>query len=159
MSVGEKCERCGAVGQDRRTLWMACFYAMNELGMPFKCVGLHGVVLETTAERNMFGDLKFAEPKWEWEKDASTRSFFTLRVCKGCRAEWMTTIRDWFRAPAGSTARFNNDARDASTPVAELVALLETVRVEHEAIGQRITDSVATARAELERLQKECQRP
>jgi hypothetical protein len=31
----EKCQRCGEVGEDRRTLRMECFYAMEELGLPF----------------------------------------------------------------------------------------------------------------------------
>ena len=34
--MSEKCHRCGSVGEDRRTLWMACFYAMSELGIPFE---------------------------------------------------------------------------------------------------------------------------
>ena len=34
--VGEACQRCGEIGEDRRTLWMACFYAMGELGLPFE---------------------------------------------------------------------------------------------------------------------------
>lgn len=32
----EKCQRCGEDGEDRRTLWMACFYEMIELGLPFE---------------------------------------------------------------------------------------------------------------------------
>ncbi len=32
----EECQRCKEVGEDRRTLKMACFYEMDELGMPFK---------------------------------------------------------------------------------------------------------------------------
>jgi hypothetical protein len=31
----ERCMRCGEEGEDRRTLWMACFYEMKELGIPF----------------------------------------------------------------------------------------------------------------------------
>ena len=33
--MSEKCDRCGSVGSDRRTLLMRCFYAMEELGVPF----------------------------------------------------------------------------------------------------------------------------
>lgn len=66
----EKCVRCGDIGEDRRTLWMACFYAMEELGIPFVQV-----------------DVK------EYPK-----SFYTLRVCKACRADWMASIGDWFNS-------------------------------------------------------------
>lgn len=64
----ETCQRCGEKDEDRRTLWMACFYAMNELGLPF--------------EEN------------EVSKDHA--KFFTLRVCKDCRAAWMGAIKKWF---------------------------------------------------------------
>lgn len=32
----ECCDRCGEVGEDRRTLSLACFYDLTELGIPFK---------------------------------------------------------------------------------------------------------------------------
>ena len=59
----EKCQRCEEEGHDRRTLVMACFYQMSELGLPF-------------------------------EEDTEGR--YTLRVCKSCRADWMTAIKAWF---------------------------------------------------------------
>ena len=31
----EECVRCKEVDEDRRTLWMRCFYEMNELEVPF----------------------------------------------------------------------------------------------------------------------------
>lgn len=34
--MSETCQRCGDDGDDRRTLWMACLYEMNELGLPFE---------------------------------------------------------------------------------------------------------------------------
>ena len=37
----EICKRCGKVGQDRRTLQMACGYEMNEIGLPFVPLGIH----------------------------------------------------------------------------------------------------------------------
>jgi hypothetical protein len=70
----DKCVRCGAVGYDRRTLWHACLYEMDELGLPFKKVDL--------------GEGRFS------------RIFYTLYVCKGCRAEWMLAIKQWFNSPA-----------------------------------------------------------
>ena len=37
--MSEVCERCGCEGQDRRTIQMfACFYALEELPIPFKRV-------------------------------------------------------------------------------------------------------------------------
>lgn len=62
------CARCHEVDEDRRTLYMARFYNMSELGLPF--------IGDTTENKN----------------------FCTLRVCKQCRAEWMTAIKDWFHA-------------------------------------------------------------
>ena len=67
--MDETCQRCGAVGEDRRTLWMACFYEMRETGLPFE--------LQTVGDR----------------------TFYTLRVCKTCRAEWMDFLKLWFRTP------------------------------------------------------------
>ena len=64
---GEKCDCCGEYGRDRRTLWMGCGYDMNELNVPF-------------VEK----------------KDEGVSGFFTLRVCKHCRGNWMTAIKEWF---------------------------------------------------------------
>lgn len=62
----EICQRCSDKDYDHRTLWMACFYEMNELGLPFKQVKVEDLL------------------------------FYTLRVCKKCRAEWMGAIQSWF---------------------------------------------------------------
>lgn len=64
----ETCVRCKEADEDRRTLWMACFYEMNELGLPFI--------------------------REEIEKDKVR--FYTLRVCKDCRADWLGAIKKWF---------------------------------------------------------------
>jgi len=72
----EECVRCNEVDEDRRTLWMACFYQMNELELPF--------------EKQIITD-----------KEDRKHNFFTLRVCKRCRADWMEAIRDWFNTPIG----------------------------------------------------------
>jgi len=73
----ECCQRCGEAGEDRRSLWMACFYEMNELRIPFH----RSVVMD--------------------------ESFYTLRVCKGCRGDWLAAIKAWFesrpsRKPTGT---------------------------------------------------------
>jgi len=65
----ETCQRCKRSGEDRRTLWMACFYAMHEI------------------ERVPF-DHK--------EIEGNPNRFYTLRVCKSCRASWMQAIENWF---------------------------------------------------------------
>lgn len=65
--MSERCARCGEVGEDRRTLWMACLYAMEELPIPFE------------------------------ERDGGGHSYYTLCVCKACRADWMDAIRRWYQ--------------------------------------------------------------
>ena len=64
----ERCDRCKELGQDRRTLWMCCFYDMCEFDVPFE------------------------------EKEVGERPFYTLRVCKGCRGDWIMAIQEWFHA-------------------------------------------------------------
>lgn len=68
----EACQRCHEVDEDRRTLWMACFYEMDELKLPFT-----HEVLQTHIQDN-------------------GKKFYTLRVCKECRADWMGAIQSWF---------------------------------------------------------------
>lgn len=63
---------------------MACFYEMNELGLPFEKKSLNTSEVEPTG-----ADVEEAEQ--------STRTFYTLRVCKDCRATWMESIQAWFR--------------------------------------------------------------
>jgi hypothetical protein len=79
--MSEKCMRCNEEGEDRRTLWMACLYEMMELELPFE----REILIEEIV------------PDFSNKK----REFFTLRVCKDCRADWMKTIKSWFdRIPA-----------------------------------------------------------
>ncbi len=77
---GEKCQCCGEMGHDRRTLSMACGYAMNELNVPF-------------VEKDFENVPSFG------------KSFFTLKVCKDCRSRWMHTIEDWFKQGGASGER------------------------------------------------------
>lgn len=72
----ERCDRCRNEGSDRRSLWMACFYAMEELRVPFK----KSCLILSTNENGK----------------SATRDFYTLRVCKRCRADWMQAIQQWF---------------------------------------------------------------
>jgi len=110
----EKCDRCGEVDEDRRTLWMACFYKMEELGLPFKDAEVFDIdkkhLKRTKRRRIMISqsydmDKKGLGPKKRipYKEDIVTargrvqpRHLYTLRVCKDCRATWMNAIKDWF---------------------------------------------------------------
>jgi len=110
---GEACQRCGEVGEDRRTLWMACFYAMNELKLPFDQVRILGLATKKIGEEpsKHFSSHAskeanqnpswmipiFAEPKPS--EKPHPYHFFTLRVCKSCRSDWMSAIQTWFQPP------------------------------------------------------------
>ena len=109
--TGEKCVRCGDVGEDRRTLWMACFYAMQELHVPFEQVMLRGTrhkylgekVIRPAATREdgaVFPE--FSVPEYDetpTSAEPKDNAFYTLRVCKDCRSDWMATIKKWFNDP------------------------------------------------------------
>lgn len=99
--TGEKCARCGEVEEDRRTLWMSCFYQMDELNVPFDQISIYGenLKLKSFKLKPLFKDgptvkdFKFEKPKG---KQLDKRTFYTLRVCKDCRADWMDSIQKWF---------------------------------------------------------------
>ena len=95
--MSTKCEKCGSVGSDRRTLWMSCMYAMNELDVPFTEVSINGSLCEKVGEDTIAHDIKipkFAEPD---PSQARKYGFYTMKVCKRCRAEWMGAIEDWYK--------------------------------------------------------------
>jgi hypothetical protein len=96
---GEACARCGEVGEDRRTLWMACFYDMAELRVPFEQRQIMGVSTRQTGSVSSHG---WDRPVFaEQPADAKPHSnkFYTLRVCKDCRGDWMGAIAEWFQNP------------------------------------------------------------
>lgn len=104
---GERCVRCGEVGEDRRTLRMACFYAMDEMNVPFseeKVVGkVHARIgtkdlwLGDEADLRARGFRPHRVPEYSEEPTGNiTASFYNLRVCKDCRGSWMSAIEDWF---------------------------------------------------------------
>ena len=74
MPPPEKCVRCGRLGHDRRRLWMRCGYQMQELSVPFEEATIHDL------------------------DDGPPRFFYTLKVCKGCRGDWLASIESWFKA-------------------------------------------------------------
>jgi len=85
----EICQRCGEKDYDRRTLWMSCLYAMEELGLPFET---NNVVVRVDKA------LKANESP-EGKPIVTTGfipKFYTLTVCKECRADWMMVIKNWF---------------------------------------------------------------
>src|ERR1700689_245993 len=87
---GELCVRCGEAAEDRRTLWMACLYAMHELKeVPFQESAVIGHLAKIGVQHPT---PVYAKPGDE----VDTFKFYTLRVCKDCRADWMKAIRDWF---------------------------------------------------------------
>lgn len=71
----EECQRCHELDEERRTLKMACYYEMDELGLPFK---------HDTIQNTISGNLN---------------KFYSLRVCKSCRRDWMLAIKHWFNNP------------------------------------------------------------
>lgn len=107
--MSEKCQRCGEVGEDRRTLWMACFYEMSELSVPFKLSAIKGVYQEKVGTERL-ESLGKEVPVFETlpGEEEQQHRFYNLRVCKSCRADWMQAITDWFssqpekRQPTGT---------------------------------------------------------
>ena len=69
----EQCEKCLEYDEDRRTLRMECFYDMGELRIP----------LDKQSMKYIDHDDEVA--------------FYTIRVCKRCRADWMLSIQKWFQ--------------------------------------------------------------
>jgi len=108
--MSEKCDRCGEEGEDRRTLWMECFYAMDELSVPFgKRLVFHLVEEKEDVDVDLIkeavslplkdgGKINIAPPIIKVKDDVVPREMYTLRVCKSCRATWMSAIEAWFHA-------------------------------------------------------------
>jgi len=94
--MSDRCQRCDEDGQDRRTLWMACFYDMAELPIPWTQRQIHGTVARPTGTwKTIFQNLKV--PEFEEHKgEPGNHNFFTLTVCKECRADWIESIQKWF---------------------------------------------------------------
>lgn len=108
--MSEECDRCNSVGEDRRTLWMACFYEMSELGLPFlQEILFHADVtdLEKVSDPVVFeaksGErITLGSGTVKSKGELIPQKLFTLRVCKRCRGEWMQCLVDWFhKTPEG----------------------------------------------------------
>lgn len=140
----EKCDRCGVIGDDRRTLWMACLYEMRELGIPFELVSLRGSTVEHAVGKENVPPLgmldKFSTTYVD--PDSTRRVFYTMRVCKGCRSDWMRAIKEWYKSEPSTTSIYNNDSAPSPAMLSELVAALEKLRTDAIAIQQQINDTL-----------------
>ena len=104
---GEKCQRCGEVGEDRRTLRMDCFYAMEELKLPFESETWFDAPDTSKLKKAKdplslpLGDTKIniTAGSVTTEGELIPKDFYILRVCKTCRALWMSAIQRWFNEP------------------------------------------------------------
>lgn len=114
--MSETCDRCGSVGSDRRTLWMDCFYDMGELKIPFR----REVLLDAEPQslepasppvRTAVGDIVIDPGRVRCSGELTPQGFYTLRVCKRCRSEWMAAIKEWFGAAPGGKD-YDADERD-----------------------------------------------
>lgn len=104
--MSERCQRCGEIGEDRRTLWMSCFYAMEELGLPFEDKVLFQVPNDADIKPEKapvqipLGDgnhITLDPGTFKTESPLTPMRVYTLRVCKECRGEWMGAIEQWFK--------------------------------------------------------------
>lgn len=109
----DRCQRCGKdEDPDCRTLWHSCFYAMEELGVPFAQGKVVGKWHPYVGDEELSFGLPTPEgqpkppmltvPQYSTEPSQGVESsFYTLRVCKSCRSDWMQSIKRWFNeAPA-----------------------------------------------------------
>ena len=106
-AYGEICQRCGEIEEDRRTLYTACFYELDELGLPFTHKVLFHAKIEDLApdeEPHDFtlknGDkLRLSPGTVRCKSTLIPQKLYTLRICKHCRADWMQSMVQWFQAP------------------------------------------------------------
>jgi len=88
---------------------MACWYAMNETGVPFGKMAIHGQIVKHAGTKPVMieGVKHWDADQWDDPKPdvkPYINDFYTLRVCKACRAEWMLAIKNWFTSIPGSEA-------------------------------------------------------
>ena len=97
--MSENCERCGQEGEDRRTIWMACLYDMNELEIPLAELAIQGVYCDRTGMTN---HPLLSKPTATFSPHEGAEShlhrFYTIRVCKQCRADWLQAQKKWFHS-------------------------------------------------------------
>jgi len=64
----EICQICGAYGEDKRSLYMGCFYALKEIAPEFLSL-------------------------WHVGTSEDMKRLFYLRICKSCRAEILGAVK------------------------------------------------------------------
>lgn len=103
----EICVRCREDGEDRRTLRMACFYAMEEMKIPFEQETVlrapgdaeYEIVKPATTIPVREGPaITLSPPTIKVSSELTPMGLYTLRVCKDCRSSWMEAIKQWFLA-------------------------------------------------------------
>ncbi len=113
MPESKMCARCGVETEDLRTLHMACFYAMEELGIMFDRQvvlippeGAEYVQAKEPSVLQVPNGPAITLSSGTVRTDAELRPMqtYNLRVCKGCRAEWMNVIASWFNAGTEKTS-------------------------------------------------------
>jgi len=94
-----RCLRCGAVGQDRRTLWHASNADMTTLGIPFERAAVYGSFREQVGTKIVYLVSGFIRPLYHQVIAARQHEyeFYLLTVCKDCRGEWMSALRRWYQ--------------------------------------------------------------
>ena len=95
MKEQDKCQRCGNKDEDLRILWMACFYEMNELSIPFDMVEFAGEVRAWECRKPGPFPNTYV-PQFFKHGTVTQQQFYRLLVCKDCRADWMAAIKLWF---------------------------------------------------------------
>lgn len=104
MPTGERCARCGDWGEDGRTLWMACFYDMSELGIPLEEDALFAADLETLHKATEPAAVQLPDGRQvnitagtvTCDGELTPMRLYKMRVCKACRAEWLGAIKRWY---------------------------------------------------------------
>lgn len=84
-------------------MYMACFYAMEELRVPFKQRVLFHAELEDLTKVSDGVSVPVGSETICIQSgtvrssgELSPQTLYTLRVCKECRRHWLTAIRRWF---------------------------------------------------------------
>jgi len=110
-------------------------YQMKETGVPFEQMAIHGQIVKPYKIEGL--GRQWDKDVWEDPKpdvEPYLSNFYTLRVCKDCRAEWMLAIKNWFASSPGSQVQQEADAKvrpgmismDGKVPIRVLGATVTT---------------------------------
>lgn len=104
---------------------MSCLYAMHELGIPFERRALRGTAHKYIGERVLweggqgypgvsvdeFAELPIGDP--------IELRCYTLRVCKGCRSDWLGAVAAWFAGLPASESERGQWSADAPLAISD----------------------------------------